>query len=263
MIKSNTIELSDFRMREGEIANCTSRAISNGMAFLRRDFAISTSYKLQFVLQFAQMFFGVTVIYFIGRMVSASGPSRLLEKYNADYFTFAIVGFAIDSYLKAGILAITVSVRQSMSQGVLEAVFAAPVSYAYVLLCTTLWPFVFATVRLGVYFLCGILAFGMELPNANWIGAVLVLILATPTSIMLGIISSSILILIKRGDPINSFFLSNKIGQAVRIKFYHMKFHTIGPICIMKPLESIMLDHMEFFLANAEVCNHDNEYKQC
>jgi len=185
-----------------------SGLLAKAGAFLRKDIAIAASYKLQFVFQFSQVFFSIAVIYFIGKMLHASGNSPLLARYGADYFSFAIVGLAINSYMKAGIVNVTNDIRQTMNQGVLEAIFATPTSYGILLLYSALWPFVFTTIRVVFYILCGMVIFGLKFPHANWLGAILVLSLSVPIFLMLGVMSSSILVLVKRGDPVNWFFSS-------------------------------------------------------
>jgi len=177
-------------------------------AFIRKDMVIALSYKLQFLFQFSQVFFAVAIIYFVGKLVAGSGASRLLTQYGADYFSFALVGLAVTSYLRAGLVTMTNDTRQVMNQGTLEAVFAAPVGYMRLLLCSALWPFLFETVRVGAYFVIGRMVFGMRLLNANWGAALVVMILTIPIFLLLGVISTSILILVKRGDPVNWFFSS-------------------------------------------------------
>ena len=168
--------------------------------------AIAISYKFQFVFQFSQVFFSVAVIYFIGKMVDQSGKLSLFQSYGADYFSFALVGLAVSSYLKAGLVTITNDIRQTMNQGVLEAMCASPMGYKWLLLCTALWPFIFETIRVTLYFLIGTIIFGMRLHDANWLCAMITLILTIPIFLMLGMTSCSILVLVKRGDPINWIF---------------------------------------------------------
>jgi len=176
------------------------------VAFIRKDMKIAVSYRLQFIFQLSQTFFSVAIIYFIGKMVADAGKTSLLKEYGADYFSFAMVGLAINGYLRAGLEGTTNNIRQSMDQGVLEAVCATPINYAWLLLCSSLWQFVFETIRLCLYFLLAIGVFGMRLENANWTGAILCLLLTAPVFLMLGILSCSILIVVKRGDPINWIF---------------------------------------------------------
>ncbi len=177
-------------------------------AFIRKDLAIAVSYKLQFVFQFSQVFFGITVIYFIGKMLETGNPSPLLSKYGADYFSFALVGMAVNNYMKVGIVTVTNNLRQDMNQGILEAMCATPVRYWLLLLYSALWPFVFQTFQIGIYFLLGYTIFGLRLPHANWWAGAVSLTLIIPIFLMLGVISCSVLILVKRGDPVNWFFSS-------------------------------------------------------
>lgn len=183
-------------------------SVAKGFAFIKKDMTIAVSYRLQFVFQFAQVFFGIAIIYFIGKMLNQSGESPLLKQYGADYFSFALVGLAVTSYLRAGLVTITNDLRQVMNQGTLEAMCSAPIGYKSLLLYGSLWPFLFETVRVVFYFLIGVGIFGMRLPEANWIGAVITMCITVPIFLMLGITSSSILVVVKRGDPVNWIFSS-------------------------------------------------------
>lgn len=177
-------------------------------AFIRKDFQIQITYKLQFAFQFLQVFFSIAVIYFIGKMIDQSGGSSLLERYGSDYFSFALVGLAVTSYCRAGLVNTTNDIRQTMAQGTLEAMFATPVTYVWMLFCSSFWQFLFETIRITFYFLTGMLIFGMQLENTNWTGAAVIAFLTIPLFLMLGMTSCSILILVKRGDPINWIFSS-------------------------------------------------------
>jgi ABC-2 type transport system permease protein len=182
--------------------------LATAAGFIVKDMAIALSYKFQFFFQFLRVLFAVAVIYFIGKMLSDSGSSPLLQKYHADYFSFALVGLAIGSYLKAGLVTVTNDLRQTMNQGVLEAMCATPSDYNWLLFCMTLWPFLFETIRITCYFLVGMVIFGMRFHQANWSGAAATIVLTVPIFLMLGMTSCSILVLIKRGDPINWIFSS-------------------------------------------------------
>lgn len=169
---------------------------------------IAMSYKLQFTFQLLQVFFAVAIVYFIGKMLGNSGKSPLLKAYGADYFSFALVGLAVTSYLRVGLVTITNDVRQIMNQGTLEALCACPIGYKWLLVCTTLWPFIFETFRVGFHFIIGMFIFGMRLHNANWLGAMVTLAISIPIFLLLAVISCSILILVKKGDSINWVFSS-------------------------------------------------------
>jgi ABC-2 type transport system permease protein len=182
---------------------CFFSELSKAGAFIKKDMKIAVSYKLQFVFQFLQVFFGIAVIYFIGQMLGQAGRSSVLKSYGGNYFSFALVGLAINSYLRAGLVTITNDIRQIMNQGTLEAMCATPTSYNWLLLCSSLWQFVFESIRVACYFLVAMLVFGMKLDNANWPAALLTMVLTAPVFLMLGVISCSILVVVKKGDPVN------------------------------------------------------------
>ncbi len=180
--------------------------VAQTWAFIKKDAGIAVSYRLQFIFQFSQVFFSVAIIYFIGKMIEKTGCSSLLKVYGSDYFSFALVGLAVTGFLRAGLVTITNDIRQIMNQGTLEAMCATPIGYTWLLLCSSLWPFLFESIRVVFYFLVGTVIFGLRLENANWTAAALTMALTIPIFLMLGITSSSILILVKRGDPINWIF---------------------------------------------------------
>ena len=177
-------------------------------AFIKKDMKISVSYKLQFLFQFLQVFFGIAVIFFIGKMLGQSSKASVLRKYGGDYFSFALIGLAINSYLRAGLVTITNDIRQIMNQGTLEAMCATPTGYSWLILCSSLWQFVFETIRVACYFAVAILILGMKLDNADWPAALLSMALTAPVFLMLGVISCSILVVVKKGDPVNWVFSS-------------------------------------------------------
>jgi len=187
---------------------CFFSELSKISAFIKKDMKIAVSYKLQFVFQFLQVFFGIAVIYFIGQMLGQTGGSSVLKNYGGSYFSFALVGLAINSYLRAGLVTITNDIRQIMNQGTLEAMCATPTGYNWLLLCSSLWQFVFETIRVVCYFAVAILIFGMRLDNADWPAALLTMALTAPVFLMLGVISCSILVVVKKGDPVNWVFSS-------------------------------------------------------
>jgi len=182
--------------------------LSRAFAFISKDLAIAVSYKMQFSFQFTQVFFSSAVIYFIGKMFAESSNPTALAGYDCDYFAFALIGLAVTSYMRTGLVTITNDLRQVMNQGTLEAMCATPVGYNSLLVYAALWPFLFETIRVAFYFITGMAIFGMRLDRANWFGAVLTLMLTIPIFLMLGVISSSILVVVKRGDPINWIFSS-------------------------------------------------------
>ena len=175
-------------------------------AFIAKDMRICVSYRLQFIFQFLQIFFSVALVYFVGRMFNHEGKSGLLAQYGGDYFAFALVGLAASNYLRVGLVTITNDMRQTMNQGTLEAMCATPIGYTHMLFYSAQWQFIFETLKVILYFLIAIVIFGLQLPHVNWLGTLLCIALTAPIFMMLGVMSCAILIVVKRGDPINWIF---------------------------------------------------------
>lgn len=175
--------------------------------FIKKDMKISVSYRMHFVFQLLQVFFGIAIIYFIGEMLTQSGSS-VVEEYGGNYFSFALVGLTINSYLKAGLVTVTNDIRQTMNQGTLEAMCATPINYWLLIFCSSLWQFAFETIRVICYYGVAMFIFGLRLRLANWPAAFLTMALTAPVFLLLGSMSCSILVLVKKGDPINWIFSS-------------------------------------------------------
>jgi len=168
------------------------------LAFLKRDFLIETSYRLNFLLSLAGMVFSVAVFYFAGRIVD---PSYVRETAN-DYFSFALVGMAMAMYLRTGLGSFAESVREEQMMGTLEAMMSTPTSLTTIILSSALWRFLLTSLSVLAYLLIGA-AFGVSFAGANIPAALLLLALTVISYAALGIISASFIIVFKRGDPVN------------------------------------------------------------
>ena len=175
-------------------------------AFLVRDFREDSSYKIGFLFRVATAVINVAIYYFIA---SAFGPAAApyLSSYGGNYFAFVIIGVAFSEYLAIGIGAIGDSVRQGQTTGTLELMLLSPTRLVVTLLSSALWSYVFATLRVLVYLIVGV-ALGMRFDQANLPFALLSLALAIVSFNALGLFSTSVIVLMKRGDT---------LGWALRI----------------------------------------------
>lgn len=177
-------------------------------AFVRRDVRVETSYKFQFVWSFATIFFSVASFYFVAKLVGGRKSSGALAEYGGDYFAFVVIGLAITRYLDASLAGITTAIRQAMNQGTLEMMFATPTRPMTILGFSAIWQLVFETVRVIFCFLVAVVFFGFRITQPQWLAVVVTFILTVPAFLSLGVLSASLLILIKRGDPLNWFAVS-------------------------------------------------------
>jgi ABC-2 type transport system permease protein len=172
-------------------------------AFVRRDFRIATSYKFNFTFQLTSGFLFVATFYFIAKLVGTGAASEALRQYNTDYFSFVLIGVATQGFLDAGLAGFTSRLRTAMTEGTLEIMFACPIRPAWVLVMPCLWSFVYESLGATLIILFGVVVFGADLTRANLPAALLVALLTITSYSVFGLLSASIIMLVKRGDPIN------------------------------------------------------------
>ncbi len=193
--------------------NKNADAIVKALAFVKRDFMIAISYKFSFFLQLFGIFLSVLTFYFIAKMFgSASIP--YLEPYGGDYFSFVLIGIAFSGYLTTGLGSFSGSIRSEQVMGTLEAVLLTPTSTHFIIISSSLWSFIFTSIRVMAYLLIGVFLFDVNMSSANIFGALLVLALTIICFSCIGIISASFIMIFKQGDPINWAFstLSGLLG---------------------------------------------------
>jgi len=171
-------------------------------AFLRRDFKIATSYKASFIMQVASIFVAVPLFYFMGGLVDGANL-KALEAYGGSYFGFLLIGVALLDFLAVSLKSFGNSLRESQLTGTLEIVLLSPTSLTEVLLYSSLWFYLFTSLRFLLYLVVGSM-FQLDLANANLLGAFSILGLSILSFIPFGIVTAAIIMLIKRGDTLNS-----------------------------------------------------------
>jgi ABC-2 type transport system permease protein len=142
-------------------------------AFFWRDFAIARGYRGALLLETIEALFGVATFYYLSRFVQSPELSGELPA-GANYFAFALVGFAFFDYLSVSLSAFDASLDEA---------------------------FVALAIRTVVYLAWGALLFGFAPRSANWPGAVAILLASILAFAGLGILSASYSILFKRGNP--------------------------------------------------------------
>ena len=175
-------------------------------AFIVRDFRMDVSYKLGFLFRVCSGILIVAIYYFIAN-VFGNTAAPYLQAYGGSFFAFVIVGVAFSEYMSIGMSAIADSVREGQMTGTLELMLLSPTRLVVTLVASSLWSYVFATLRICIYLLGGI-ALGVGLGRANVPFALASLALAIVSFSALGLLTASVIILMKRGDL---------LGWAVRV----------------------------------------------
>ena len=181
--------------------------IRKPVAFLWKDFLNASSYKFAFVTQFAGILFSALSMFFLSRLVGETAQPYL-GQYGGDFFSFVIIGVALAGYMQVALGAFAANIREAQITGTLEAMVATRTSAPMIILSSSLYSFLVTTIQILVYLLIGALAFGLQLKQANYFGAFLILFLTIISFSSVGVISASFILIYKRGDPFNWVFTS-------------------------------------------------------
>lgn len=128
-------------------------------AFLRRDWNIARSYRLQFALDLATIPLSLALFFFLSRLVDTSGlPAE--GDLQQGYFAFAAVGIAVLRMVQMALTSFSVKLRNEQTTGTFEALLASPVTPSVVVLGSAAFEILRATaiglVTLGVAMLFGV-----------------------------------------------------------------------------------------------------------
>jgi len=170
------------------------------LAFLKKDFLLEKSYKLSFALGVVSVFSGILVFYFTDKLFGRAMTPYLAE-YGTGYFAYVFAATAFFGYIGTGAGSYAERLRAEQLQGTLEASLAAPVRPAVFLTALTAWNFLFATFELAIYALAGVFIFKLDLSHANFPALTAVFLLSALSFAALGVLSSSFVLLFKRGNP--------------------------------------------------------------
>lgn len=184
-------------------------------AFIKRDFIVESSYKFAFVFELTTSVFPVFSFYFLGKLVNGR-EAVSLAKYGGNYFPFALVGLAFTQYFMLALQTFATTIRRSQWVGCLEAMLSTQTKPETVVILSSLYSFIMKTVHIALVFLIGLLL-GVDYSNSNIPSIFITLVLTILAFSALGIFSASIIIVLKKGDPIEWVFgsLCSLLGGAL------------------------------------------------
>jgi len=179
--------------------------IEKPLVFVWRDFIDDASYKFAFFMQFINIFISTSIYFFISKLLGSIGTSYL-DPYGGNYFSFVLIGVAFYSYLGVSMRSLTDTIRRGQMLGTLEALLVTQTEIPTIILSSSLYSFIWASIRVAVYLVLGAFVFGVNLSNTNVAGALIVLLLTIISFGSLGIISASFIMVLKKGDPVSWIF---------------------------------------------------------
>lgn len=170
-------------------------------AFLKRDFLEEWSYQLAFSIELLGLFFSITMYYFLSKLF-AQTVNTYLTPYGTDYFSFVILGVAFYRYFDVGLSTLSNRLREAQTTGTLEAMFASPTEISLIIIFSSLWSNLFASLEVVVYLGLGKVLFKAHLGNFNMTAVFVIIALTLVCFSSLGIIAASFIMVYKRGNPL-------------------------------------------------------------
>jgi ABC-2 type transport system permease protein len=156
-------------------------------------------------MRLAGTFVSLATFYFVSKIIgSAANP--YLSAYGGDYFSYVLIGLALVGFQSVGMNTFSSAVSGGAAHGTLEAMLVTPTSISSIVLSSSVWDFLMTTFNVFVYLLFGTLFFGVSLASANLVTAAVVLVLTALVFSGIGVLSASIVLVLKRGDPIAWLF---------------------------------------------------------
>ena len=170
-------------------------------AFIKKDSSLALSYRLSFLLQFLGMFFAIATFYFLSQLISESmsGP---LAAYGGEYFPFVLLGLAFSTYMTLGLQTFSSTIREGQVMGTLEIMLLSPTKLSMILLSSSIWAYLFDSVKVLIFLLFGVIVFGVSFANANVLATGVILVLSVVCFASIGIISAAFVMVLKKGDPV-------------------------------------------------------------
>lgn len=108
------------------------------VAFVRRDWLIARSYRLPFVMNLVGSAFVLVVIFQVAKLVGP-GTAQKVAELPGGYFSFAVIGTVVIQVVISASQSFVHKLREEQTTGTLEALLAAPLSPALVILGSGLY----------------------------------------------------------------------------------------------------------------------------
>src|ERR1041384_2232978 len=171
-------------------------------AFVARDFRLYVSYRMQFFLRILSVLTVVTTFFFISKIFAGFTDPQFSQW--RDPLATWLTGLAVLNYFMTGFSSLANAIRQEQVQGTLESVLMTPISVPTVIVASSAWDFVQATLFSSLYLVFGWLFFNVHY-QGSYLLALAFLLLTTVVLSCLGILSASFAMVFKRGDPFGVF----------------------------------------------------------
>ncbi len=153
---------------------------------------------MQFFLRVLSILGLVTTLFFISKIFVGFTDARFSQW--RDPLRAWLIGLAVLNYFMTGFSSLATAIRNEQMQGTLESVLLTPINLPTVIVASSAWDFMQATLFSFLYLFFGWFFFDVHYAGSFML-ALVFLILTTLVLSCLGILSASFAMVFKRGDP--------------------------------------------------------------
>jgi ABC-2 type transport system permease protein len=127
-------------------------------AIVKRDVLIFTSYRMRFLGELISAILGVTLFYYVSRLVTGGSFAS-----SDAYFAYAVIGLAVLQVLTACLVMLPMTLRQELVAGTFERILVSAYGPVQSLFAMSVFPFLQALVSATITILFAAAVFGMPL----------------------------------------------------------------------------------------------------
>lgn len=173
--------------------DAASREAAAALAIVRRDLLTSASYRTTFASTAVSLVLGLTLFYFLSRLVRFEGFGT-----PEAYYAYVVVGLVILQILNSTFVTVPNAVRQELVAGTFDRLVLSPFGAPAAILAGTLFPLLFATVSGLFMLIVAHVAFGMPIRWSTVPLAVPVGALAALSFAPFGLLAASVVLVAKQ-----------------------------------------------------------------
>jgi ABC-2 type transport system permease protein len=184
--------------------------MSAAAAFIRRDYFVWSSYRMNALVQTGGVALVVLALYVLGQSLGGNSP-QLMADYGTNYAGYLFTSIAFADAWGVG-FNMPKMLRDAQTSGTLETMLMSRYGVFQILSLSTLFPLLQSMIRLVVYTILAVFVFGLW-HHANAISVVAIFVPAVATLACIGLLSAAFTLVVKQGDPI--FAVYNLMNAAL------------------------------------------------
>jgi ABC-2 type transport system permease protein len=169
-------------------------------ALIRRDALEGRRYPASLLLDLLFGVINLVIFLYISRTFRGVTTGHLHGA--GSYFAFASVGIAFMIVIQAATTSVVRRVRAERQAGTLEALASAPVTSGELAVGMAGFGYAFGALRAAIYLGISALWLGLDVPDADWLGVAIVLVLGTVALMAIGIGLSALVLVYGRAEAL-------------------------------------------------------------